>query len=336
MSTLTNAPVAPAGAPARRGPRLSGMTWLVWRRHRAAFWTILAATAVLLAWIVYQRTGMMDYLTGQGWPNPATEDWKTGFEPHRARLDAFAVALAAVPLLLGVFLGAPLLAGDLETGTAKLVAAQSVSPVRWLLTKLWLALLVVTVSTALLATAYGWWWGPIKAETFITDWTSGNVFDNTGPIPTALTLFTVVGGVAIGMLLRRALPAMVVTFGFGVAAQLLWSRFRLDLGSPVTITTGEGVTGENAYPALPHGAHNLDQSYLTSSGERVGWGTCNHEETEQALAACLEKAEVVGWSVDYLPLSQMAGMQWLGASVLLALTAGVVAFILLWGRKRLV
>jgi hypothetical protein len=44
----------------------------------------------------------------------------------------------------------------------------------------------------------------------------------------------------------------------------------------------------------------------------------------------------VGWSVDYLPMSQMSGMQWLGASILFALTAAVSAFLFIWGRKRIV
>ena len=32
----------------------------------------------------------------------------------------------------------------------------------------------------------------------------------------------------------------------------------------------------------------------------------------------------------------MPGMQWLGAGILFALTVAIAAFVLLWGRKRLV
>jgi hypothetical protein len=32
----------------------------------------------------------------------------------------------------------------------------------------------------------------------------------------------------------------------------------------------------------------------------------------------------------------MSSMQWFGASILLALTVALTAFILLWGRKRIV
>ncbi|WP_371798433.1 hypothetical protein OG963_04130 [Streptomyces sp. NBC_01707] len=35
-------------------------------------------------------------------------------------------------------------------------------------------------------------------------------------------------------------------------------------------------------------------------------------------------------------ISQMNGMQWIGSSILFALTATVVVFSFMWGRKRLV
>jgi hypothetical protein len=103
----------------------------------------------------------------------------------------------------------------------------------------------------------------------------------------------------------------------------------------VTVTTNKGV-GENASPSLPDNAYQIDEWYRTCSGDLLGWSTCSGQQTDQAREVCLQKADVVGWSVDYLPMSQMNGMQWFGASILFALTAGVVAFLFFWGRKRLV
>jgi hypothetical protein len=91
-------------------------------------------------------------------------------------------------------------------------------------------------------------------------------------------------------------------------------------GNVVTITTHNGV-GDNSSPDLPGNAYVLDESYLTASGDLIGWGSCA-EATEKAREACLD--------------TQMSSMQWLGASILLALTAGIAAFVILWGRKRLV
>ncbi|MFJ2649109.1 ABC transporter permease subunit [Streptomyces sp. NPDC087420] len=321
---------------AGRRPRLSGMTWLVWRQHRAAFWTILAATALSVAWIVYQRGQLVDFLDGYGYPGKGLDEAGGKVQQYNDAFSVVSMGLQAIPVLLGVFLGAPLIAGDLENGTAKLVAAQSMSRTRWLATKLALAGLVVVVSTGALSAVFGWWWNPVKSEVTVLDWTSGAAFNTTGPVPVALTLFSVFGGVAIGAVLRRTLPAMVVTFGFTVVLQLVWGYFQLSLGNVVTVTTDKGVIGENVFPLLPRGAYEIDQSYVTGSGDLLGWGTCSESQTEAARQVCLDKDGVVGWSVQYLPLSQMNAMQWFGASILFALTAGAVAFLFFWGRKRLV
>ncbi|MCX4428858.1 ABC transporter permease [Streptomyces mirabilis] len=336
MNGTTDGTLNATTTEADRRPRLSGMTWLVWRQHRAAFWTILAATALSVAWIVYQRGQLVDFLDGYGYPGKSLDEAGGKLQLYSDAFSFVSTGLQAIPILLGVFLGAPLIAGDLENGTAKLVAAQSMSRTRWLATKLALAGLVVVVSTGVLSAVFGWWWNPVKSEVTVMNWTSGAAFNTTGPVPVALTLFSVFGGVAIGVVLRRTLTAMVVTFGFTVVLQVVWGHFLLSLGNVATVTTNKGVMDENGFPSLPHGAYEIGQSYVTGSGDLVGWSTCSESQTDAARQVCLDKADVVGWSVDYLPMSQMNAMQWFGASILLALTAGVVAFLFFWGRKRLV
>jgi hypothetical protein len=318
-----------ASRTAGRRPRLSGLNWLVWRQHRAGFWTLLALTAVCVAWLVYQRSLLMDQLTAQGWPHSSPDTWLKGGHPERFQFVGF--GLGFVPVVLGVFLGAPLLAGDLENGTAKLVASQSVSPSRWLATKLGISGLVVVLCTGMLSVAFGRWWGPVKYLSTVLDWSDGTAFDNTGPVPVALALFTVVGGVAIGMLLRRTLMSMVVTFAFAIAVQVVWHFQRLNLGHVVTVTTRRGISPD-ALPPTPQAALEIDHWYISGSGRTYGWGTCAHEASEQV---CAQKYDLVGWKVDYLPISQMSGMQWLGASILFALTAAVGVFIFARGRKRI-
>ncbi|MDQ1005614.1 ABC-type transport system involved in multi-copper enzyme maturation permease subunit [Streptomyces sp. V4I23] len=316
-------------ADSRRGPRLRGLTWLVWRQHRAAFWTGLAITAAGIASFAYQRASMMDYLNGIGWPHSKSADWSAGFETYDSLLSNTSSALGLLmPVLVGVFLGAPLIANDLEHGTGKLVTSQAVSRGRWLATKLGMAVLVVTVCTAALSAAFGWWLGPVSKENPALYWVAGSA---TGPLPVALTLLTMVGGVAIGMLLRRTLLSMVVTFGFAVTIQLVWAFRWRDLGNVTTITTHDGA---RTLPDLPQAAYEVRQSYLTSSGELLGRDSCALQ-TEQAINACLDRKDVVGWSVDYLPPSELSPMLWTGSAILLTLTAAVAVFICWWGRKRL-
>ncbi|MEU8928024.1 ABC transporter [Kitasatospora sp. NPDC048545] len=326
MSTLTTSP-----APARRGPLLSGLTWLVWRQHRAAFWTGLAVTATGIACFAYQRASMMEYLSGIGWPTPTSPNWSAGFETYDSRLSTTSSLLGLLmPVLVGVFLGAPLIANDLEHGTGKLVTSQAVSRSSWLARKLGMAVLVVTMCTSALSAAFGWWWGPVSKENKALYWLAGSA---TGPAPVALTLFTMVGGVAIGMVLRRTLLSMVVTFGFAVAVQLVWASRWLDLGHLVTVTMRDGV-GNGTFPNLPEGAYDMHQSYLTGAGELLAHGTCAME-TQRVINECLARNDIVGWSVDYLPPSELSPMLWTGSAILLALTVAVAVFIFWWGRKRL-
>ncbi|MGW3853204.1 ABC transporter, partial [Streptomyces fagopyri] len=210
------------------------MNWLIWRQHRAGFWTLLAITTLTVTWLVYQRADLIHQLTVHGWPHSSSEKWLPGVHVQRFQLVSY--GLGFVPVVLGVFLGAPLLAGDLENGTAKLVTSQTVTPGRWLATKLGISALVVIVCTAALSIAFGRWWGPVKNEPTVLGWSDGSAFDNTGPVPVALALFTVVSAAAIGMLLRRTLISMVVAFAFAVIVQIVWHYQRLNLGHVVTIT----------------------------------------------------------------------------------------------------
>ncbi|RAJ66936.1 ABC-2 family transporter [Streptomyces sp. Amel2xB2] len=328
----SSSPAAASAAPSgRRGPRLSGLTWLVWRQHRAAFWTGIAVTVVGIAYFLQQRASMLALLDETGWPGPKSLELPAGFEIYNSRLaDASSILGALLPVLVGVFLGAPLIANDLEHGTGKLVTSQTVSRGSWLARKLGIAVLMAALCTTALSAAYGWWLGPVSKLDKTLYWVAGSA---TGPIPVALTLLTLVGGVAIGTVLRRTLLSMVVTFGFAVAVQLMWSEFWMSLGNPVTIRTHNGV-GDGAFPELPRAAYDLDQSHLTASGDLIGYGTCA-KPTEQATQTCLDKHDVVGWSVDYLPTSALPGMLWTGAAIMLALTAGLAVFVLWWGRKRL-
>ncbi|MEU0059473.1 ABC transporter permease subunit [Streptomyces sp. NPDC006334] len=337
MNGTMNATTHGAGNETTRHPRLSGMTWLVWRQHRAAYWTVLAATVLCVAWMIYQRAQMMDFLHAYGFPAKNLDDAGKQFDPYSGAFTSVTTGLTAIPVILGVLLGAPLFAGDLENGTAKLIAAQSVSRNRWLATKLALTGLVVTVTTVTLSAVFAWWWNPIKPHYTDIDWTSREFFNTTGPAPVALSLLSVFGGVLIGVILRRTLAAMVVTLGFTVALQMVWGHFKLSLGDIVTATSKPiSPGGMITFPEVPRTAHVIDTSYVSGSGKLFDLTTCTDTLSEEATTSCMKKADIVGGSIDYIPISQMSSMQWFGASTLFALTAGIVAFLFIWGRKRLV
>ncbi|MFE2378155.1 ABC transporter permease [Streptomyces sp. NPDC059398] len=343
MTTLTQGPARPTPtgrprngrAPRRTGPRLGGPVWLVWRQHRAAFWTLIGLTLLAVIAMVWLRGQLVDFLDSAPQKHGSPP---SGLEEYSTRLFSFGGYLGYVPLLTGVLLGAPLIAGDLESGTAKLVTSQSVSRLRWLAAKLTIPAVLIALSTAVLAVVFTWWWGPVKGVDNTLDWTSGAFFDVTWVLPVAYALLTFAVGVAVGMLLRRTLVSMVVTLGIVVAIGVVWDRFRLSLGHVLSVSTDKGVGPDAPQPKLPAEAVQQGQGtyFLTSSGGRLDWTACLDKiDNDKAHTACLESKHVIGYSMDYLPLSQMHTMQWLGAGIMLAATAAIVTFVIFWGRKRL-
>ena len=67
----------------------------------------------------------------------------------------------AVPGLIGVFWGAPLITREIETGTFRLAWTQSVMRSRWLAVKVGLIGLVALVAAGLLSLMASWWMNPI-------------------------------------------------------------------------------------------------------------------------------------------------------------------------------
>src|SRR4029077_13638391 len=95
------------------------MAWVTWRQHRAA----LGGVAVVLgAFVVYLwLTGLQMHHAEAAYCHPASSVACainfTGRYGETAIL--VSIALQAVPALIGAFIGAPVLARELETGTSR-------------------------------------------------------------------------------------------------------------------------------------------------------------------------------------------------------------------------
>lgn len=143
--------------------------------------------------------------------------------------------------LIGGFWGAPLIARELEGGTAALAWSQSVTRRRWLTTQL----TVGSRAVAVLGLVMGF---------SITAWMS--VFADLYPDYSVYAFFTLHGillavewfsafliGAAVGALARRTLPAMAVTaltvFAIGVALSITSGDY-----TPTPITTADVFVGQ--------------------------------------------------------------------------------------------
>lgn len=151
-----------------------------------------------------------------------------------ARLQALALALVLiVPVLIGMFWGAPLVARELETGTFRLAWTQSVSRLRWLVVKLGLVGLASAAVGGLLSLMVTWWFSPIDKIT--ANRFSPAAFGLHGFVPAGYALFAFALGATAGLLFRRTLPAMAVTLvGFVVARSVVAEWIRPHFMTPVT------------------------------------------------------------------------------------------------------
>ncbi|MFI5617811.1 ABC transporter permease [Streptomyces sp. NPDC051567] len=328
MSALTrDASASPKDLAPARPRRVRGLLWLVLNQHRTALIVCAAVVVLGAAWIVYQRAAMLDTLHAAGWPAKPVDSLGGNIANDVSNnLDAFGNLLTGLPVLLGVFLGAPLIAADQENGTARLAMTQSVSRGRWLAWKLGFALVTAVVTTQILSLFFAWWWRS-AGSVARTDWLDGPHFDAMGPVPVATALFATSLGIVIGALTRRTVGSMLVTFLIVYAVTAVAEQYRSLLGTPRRLSYPLG--GEE--PAVLDNTVRLDDWVGTESGRVYGWSTC---VKESAPEACRAQLGIVNSVRDYLGPDQLPGMQWAATGVYAALAAALVTGLLWWSRRR--
>jgi hypothetical protein len=138
------------------------------------------------------------------------------------------------PAVMGAFWGAPLVAREFESGTFRLTWTQSETRVKWLAAKLAVVGAASAVTIGLFSLMATWWsspWDRVNGDPFST-------FDVRNITPIGYALFAFALGVALGVLIRRTLPAMAATFVVYGAVRVFYNlHIRPHLLSPLTYTT---------------------------------------------------------------------------------------------------
>lgn len=233
------------------------MTWLAWRQFRApALVTIvgLAAAAAVLAvtgsHLHHLYTGYQSHLVSCRAAGDC-DQLKDSFLRHDHHLFQYlGTLLVAIPGLIGVFWGPPLLGRELETGTHRLAWTQSVTRTRWLAVKLGVVGAAAVVAAGLASLMVTWWARPIDHLT--DNRFSAEIFSSRGLVPVGYALFAFVLGVTLGLMIRRTLPAMALTlFGYVAVhlAVISWVRPHLvranHVSLPLTAANSYGFNGNN-------------------------------------------------------------------------------------------
>ncbi|NKQ56249.1 ABC transporter permease subunit [Amycolatopsis sp. K13G38] len=203
------------------------MIWLTWRQHRKQLLYTAIGLAVLAAVIVptglamrgdFDRDGLGACL---GVETDTCAHKMSLFNDTWVTMGNIGVLLLFLPLLLGLFWGAPVVAREVEHGTHRLVWTQGISRLRWAAAKFGFAGLAALAFSVLYGLGVSWWLSPLNSTGQRTRF-DPFMFDMQGIAPVGYTLFAVALGIAAGTIWKRVLPSMGVALaGFVVVRVVL-------------------------------------------------------------------------------------------------------------------
>jgi hypothetical protein len=244
------------------------MTWVTWRQYR--YQGVLAAALFAALAVVLLITGLH---VAQMWHSDLAGCLKHNscgnLSLNGPILTTLVVGTSVVPLLPGLFWGAPMVARELETGTNQFAWTQSITRRRWLVVRTGWLLLAAAVLAGAVSALVTWWSGPDNA--LYANGFEANKFDVTDIVPVGYAVFAMALGICAGALLRRTLPAVAVTLAAFVALRALiaqWLRLHymtadtvyykltaLNAPNGSYLSVSQGIVGPNGKPPVGLGGY---------------------------------------------------------------------------------
>jgi ABC-2 family transporter protein len=309
------------------------MTWLTWRQMRVEYIGFAVLLAILATLLLGTGIEMRNFEGGLAClsVNAAPSCGGQGdFVRAFGTLVDLSGWLNVIPLLLGIFIGAPLVAREIERGTHRLVWTQSVSRRRWIVLKIIGIVALAALVGGVLVVLMTWWrqpWDLIQSSF------DGAGFDFEGFMPIVYSLFALSLGVLAGTLFRRTIPAMAATLGGFLAVRLpIEFLLRPHFMTPITVLN----TGNQA----PPGAWILDAGLVDTHGHQVfesqAFQLCGPSIVGGAKQAtsCLAQHGIHS-SLVYQPAARFWPFQFMEAGIYAALSVLLPTVAVIWIRRRM-
>jgi len=337
------------------------MAWVTWRQHRFALAGVavfIGAIAVCL-WIVGLQLhhayaaaiAACHQASSLACLGPPTARGQIGGAVGKFDgMDDFlanGAILQVVPVLVGAFVGAPVLARELETGTFRYAWTQGFGRWRWTLGKLVLLAVAVAAAAGALSVLLYWYYQPYfnaaNQPLELTETTpfSPALFDLHGVAFAgwAVVAFAIAG--LAGMLIRRVVPAIAATLAVYAGLAFATGTFlREHYLSPVVTSNpnvpvtawilGQWSTKDGKFAFAGSPPDSLVQQLCSGPLAGVGPGGT---PKEVGLAQCLSQHGYTQW-ISYHPASQFWSFQWIEGGWLLALSALLIAATVWLVRRR--
>ena len=344
MTALTT-PAPPREDASLRPVPWQRMGWVTWRQHRvtlAGVAALLGALAVLL-WIVGLHVHQAYSAAAACRPTSSAicDDMFGNFSVMDGFL-ANGFLLQALPALIGVFVGAPLLAREMETGTFRYAWTQGIGRLRWALAKLVLLAISVTVASGLFSLVTTWYYQPYFAASNPVPQPplAPTLFDLRGVAFPAWTLAAFAIGALAGMLIRRVVPAIAATLAVYTGLVFAAGGFlRAHYLTPV-LTSSLNVPGT---------AWIASQWWTVTRSGQFAWAgrppmsvlgniTCpnsgppNGKPTMVSIEQCVVQHGYTQWT-SYQPATRFWPFQWIEGGWLLVLSVLLIA-VTVWLVRR--
>ena len=180
--------------------------------------------------------------------------------------------LFAVPVLLGMFLGAPALARELENGTFRFAWTQGAGRTRWAVSTLVVPALLITAATGAFTAIFWWYFKPFLDDGQVSEMLP-LAFALLGVAFAAWTLLAYSVAAFLGALFRRTVPAMAVTLVAYIALALATATaIRPHYATPATVQGWNNAPGGSwvisSWVKAPDG-HVLSQSALSGLTQQL-------------------------------------------------------------------
>jgi hypothetical protein len=306
--------------------------WVTWRQHRLeGTWSLVlvAAMTSCLTFVIWMASH-----PGCPAATPATlclpNDVWGMVAQQIMRLDLVQYGLVVLPALAGAFIGAPLVAREIENGTHRLAWTQGVTRTRWIFTKLGLLFIPLAAAAALVGILEVILINHMGTQANHWDW-----FDQQAPLIVAATVFGLALGVASGAVIGRSIPAMAVTLIGVVAVRFcLGVLARAHYMAPILFSTHDpfGNTGLGASPS----AWWLDEPvYHDASGRAIdGSKAFPFNGASPGDVITYWKDHGISLAQYYQPGDRFWTFQAIESGILLALTAALLGFAVYWVTRR--
>jgi ABC-type transport system involved in multi-copper enzyme maturation permease subunit len=271
---VTTATARPLRAAPGGRPRLP-MLWVTWRQHRRSL--LSALTLFAAAALVLVITGVIIHaepaaLRPRIWA--LTQDFDNSSGTSGV---GDLTPLVVLSFLIGAFVGAPVVARELQAGTAQFAWTQGIGRARLVGAKLVLIALILASAATAVGLIFQWWFAP-----YATDRLGNLAFGLYAPVFVGGTIASFALAAFLGAALRSTVaPITMTVIGIAIVAGISSSMLKLNL-SPVTgpqASMPVGSTEFEGFPTQPDGrplSATVLNSFTWVHGSARGWLAQHH------------------------------------------------------------